>query len=69
MELDELVIKFKPKFIKVKGHSDNEYNNRCDELARMAIDKEWQYYTNITSKLHFRNIVELALYLDYNNIN
>ena len=38
MELDELVIKFKPKFIKVKGHSDNEYNNRCDELARMAID-------------------------------
>ncbi len=27
----------KIKFIKVKGHSDNEYNNRCDELARMAI--------------------------------
>ena len=25
------------KFIKVKGHSDNEYNNRCDELARLAI--------------------------------
>ena len=24
-------------FIKVKGHSDNEYNNRCDELARKAI--------------------------------
>ncbi len=24
-------------FIKVKGHSDNEYNNRCDELAVMAI--------------------------------
>lgn len=24
-------------FIKVKGHSDNEYNNRCDELARSAI--------------------------------
>ena len=21
-------------FVKVKGHSDNEYNNRCDELAR-----------------------------------
>lgn len=21
------------KFIKVKGHSDNEYNNRCDKLA------------------------------------
>ena len=24
-------------FIKVKGHSDNEFNNRCDELARKAI--------------------------------
>ena len=24
-------------FIKVKGHSDNEYNNRCDKLARVAI--------------------------------
>ena len=22
---------------KVKGHADNEFNNRCDELARMAI--------------------------------
>ena len=27
----------KIKFIKVKGHSDNEFNNRCDELARNAI--------------------------------
>ena len=25
------------EFIKVKGHSDNEFNNRCDELARNAI--------------------------------
>ena len=25
------------EFIKVKGHSDNEYNNRCDEMARNAI--------------------------------
>ena len=24
-------------FHKVKGHSDNEYNNRCDELARNTI--------------------------------
>lgn len=24
-------------FVKVKGHADNEYNNRCDELARKAI--------------------------------
>lgn len=28
------------KFIKVKGHSDNEYNNRCDELAREAINTQ-----------------------------
>ena len=27
------------KFIKVKGHSDNEFNNRCDELARGEIIK------------------------------
>ena len=28
----------KIEFIKVKGHSDNEFNNRCDELARNAIN-------------------------------
>lgn len=27
----------KIEFIKVKGHSDNAFNNRCDELARKAI--------------------------------
>ncbi|MBO5926440.1 MAG: ribonuclease HI [Clostridia bacterium] len=27
------------EFIKVKGHSDNEKNNRCDELARKEISK------------------------------
>jgi len=25
------------KWVWVKGHADNEYNNRCDELARQAI--------------------------------
>ncbi|MBZ4664765.1 ribonuclease HI [Mahella sp.] len=25
------------KWVKVKGHSNNEYNNRCDELAKNAI--------------------------------
>ena len=31
-------------FIKVKGHANNEYNNRCDELARNAIlTLEWIY--------------------------
>lgn len=36
-ELDLLVQKYNAKFIKVKGHSTNKYNNRCDELARDAI--------------------------------
>lgn len=26
-------------FVKVKGHADNEYNNRCDELAVMESKK------------------------------
>jgi ribonuclease HI len=26
-------------FVKVKGHADNYYNNRCDYLAVAAIDK------------------------------
>jgi len=36
-ELYDLVKQHEVKFIKVKGHSDNKYNNRCDELARAAI--------------------------------
>ena len=36
-ELYSLTQKHKVEFIKVKGHADNEYNNRCDELARNAI--------------------------------
>ena len=36
-ELDKLTNIHNVKFIKVKGHSDNEFNNRCDELARNAI--------------------------------
>ena len=38
-ELYELTKKHEVEFIKVKGHSDNEYNNRCDELARRERDK------------------------------
>ena len=38
-ELYELTKLHKVNFIKVKGHSDNEYNNRCDELARGEIEK------------------------------
>ena len=36
-ELYNLTTKHKVEFIKVKGHSDNEYNNRCDFLATSAI--------------------------------
>lgn len=38
-ELYVLTQKHKVEFIKVKGHSDNEYNNRCDFLATSAIKK------------------------------
>lgn len=38
-ELWELMNKHKVEYIKVKGHSDNEWNNRCDELAREAIKR------------------------------
>ena len=36
-ELYGLTKKHKIEFIKVKGHADNPYNNRCDEMARQAI--------------------------------
>lgn len=38
-ELDHLNYKHKIRWIKVKGHSDNEYNNRCDKLATGEIKK------------------------------
>ena len=38
-ELYKLTKIHEVRFIKVKGHSDNEFNNRCDELARNAINK------------------------------
>ena len=37
-EFWELAQKHKLKFIWVKGHADNPYNNRCDELATEAAD-------------------------------
>ena len=36
-ELISLTKVHKVTFNKVKGHADNVYNNRCDELARNAI--------------------------------
>lgn len=42
-------------FVKVKGHADNEFNNRCDELAVAAIQKlqkgELNIYNNEESDL------------------
>ena len=37
-ELYTLTKKHKVTFVKVKGHSDNEFNNRCDFLARNEIE-------------------------------
>lgn len=36
-KLDKLMQVHEIEFIKVKGHSDNEKNNRCDKLATDAI--------------------------------
>ena len=38
-QLDSLVNFHNVKFIKVKGHSDNVYNNECDKMAREQVDK------------------------------
>jgi len=35
-ELHALVVKIRPKFIWVKGHAANVWNNRADELAVLA---------------------------------
>ncbi|MDE6472472.1 MAG: ribonuclease HI [Clostridia bacterium] len=34
-----LIAKHKVEFIKVKGHADNQFNNRCDKLATDAIKR------------------------------
>ncbi len=38
-KLLSLTGKHNVKWVKVKGHSDNEYNNRCDKLAREEIKR------------------------------
>lgn len=38
LKLIELTKKHEVKFVKVKGHSDNTLNDRCDMLARAAIN-------------------------------
>jgi ribonuclease HI len=37
-EILKLTTLHRVTFHKVKGHSDNPHNNRCDELARLAIE-------------------------------
>lgn len=38
----EVAKKHNVRFIWVKGHADNKWNNRCDELATMAADsRNW----------------------------
>ena len=39
-ELDALSAIHRIKWVKVKGHADNEYNNRCDALAVAATKKQ-----------------------------
>lgn len=41
-EIDELSQKHNIKWHKVKGHSTNEYNNKCDSLARGEVDRYLQ---------------------------
>jgi ribonuclease HI len=38
LQFNDLSKNFRIKFKWVKGHADNPYNNRCDELATMAAD-------------------------------
>ncbi len=42
--LQVLTKKHAVRFVKVKGHSDHPENNRCDELARAAIDEYRKSY-------------------------
>ncbi len=39
LELDELTARHTVKWVKVKGHADNEGNLRCDRLAKQEIEK------------------------------
>ncbi|MBZ4190146.1 ribonuclease HI [Niabella beijingensis] len=38
MQYHQLSKKYQIRFVWVKGHADNPYNNRCDELATAAAD-------------------------------
>ena len=38
-QLVELTNKHTVEFVKVKGHSDNKFNNECDALARSEVER------------------------------
>jgi ribonuclease HI len=38
LRIYELIDKHNIRFVWVRGHADNVYNNRCDELATQAAD-------------------------------
>lgn len=38
-DLIKLLSRHKVNFVKVKGHADNVYNNRCDQIARQEVAK------------------------------
>ena len=42
--LDAQTKKHHVEFFKVKGHADHPQNNRCDELARAAIEEYRRIY-------------------------
>lgn len=39
-KLLSLIDTHKVNFLKVKGHADNEFNNRCDKIARAEVLKQ-----------------------------
>lgn len=43
-QMFDLVKELQPKFKWVRGHSGNEYNEKCDDLANAAIDSQSEYY-------------------------
>ena len=45
---------------KVKGHADNQLNNRCDELARLEIEKIFEQNPNIMEELQVKREAEEA---------
>ncbi len=49
MALLELLEKHQVEWVWVKGHAENEFNNRCDELAVKAI-KEQPHQTDIIQR-------------------